>query len=98
MPWLLIVVAGIGAFIFSQSDTEIVQRWAAGTFGFALGAALLLWGVEEQNRGTIRVKRIQLRKTEFPKLFLATLVISRFLPGVFMLGVALWYVFVSRPT
>ena len=93
IPWVLITVAFAAAFAYANVEQGDGQRYAAGLFGAALGAALLLWGISELKQGRIRGKRVHVHRTETPLVFGLLLIGTRIAPGVVMLGAAIWVVF-----
>ena len=93
IPWVLMAVAFAAAFAYAKVEQAAAQRYAAGIFGASLGAALLLWGMEELKQGKIRGKRVYVSRTDAPVIFLLLLVGKRIAPATVMLGAAVWIVF-----
>ena len=93
IPWVLMAVAFAAAFAYTNVEQGSAQRYAAGVFGASVGAALLLWGIEEIKQGKIRGKRVYVSRTDDPAVFLLLLVGKRIAPAVVMLGAAIWIVF-----
>ena len=88
--------AAAAAWVFAHTEAEAAQCYAAGVFGASLGSALLLWGIEELKDGKISGKRVRVRRSTSPLVFLAMVVGMRFFPGFAMLLGAFWYVFLRQ--
>lgn len=91
------VMALLAMFGYLYTEQDTARRHAAGIFGGSLGAALLLWGMEEIKRGRIRGKRVQVQRSDAPVVFLLLLLGKRVAPALLMIGAAIWIVF-SRTT
>lgn len=94
LPYILMAVAFACAVLFVNTEVEPVRRYAAGSFGMALGAALLLWGVDEYRAGQIRGTRIYVHRASHPAVFFLLLAGKRWFPGGIMLLAGFWYAFI----
>ena len=90
---MLIGIAVVAAWVFSNTGVEDMKRYAAGIFGVSLGSSLLLWGLEELRNGRIRGKRVQVHRDNSPVVFFLLIAGMRFFPGLAMLVGAIWYLF-----
>lgn len=86
-------MALIAAFGYTHLEQDNAQNYAAGVFGGSLGAALLLWGIEEIKRGRIRATRVHVRRSDSPTVFLLLVLSKRIAPAIVMLGAAIWVAF-----
>lgn len=86
-------IALAAALGYATLEQDTARRYAAGIFGGSLGAALLLWGIEEIKRGTIRGKRVHVRLSDAPIVFVLLLFGKRIAPAILMIGAAIWLVF-----
>ena len=86
-------VSFAAAVAYMNVEQESAQRYAGGVFGASLGAALLLWGIEELKQGKIRGKRVHVSRHDTPFVFLLLLIGKRFAPATVLLGAAIWITF-----
>ena len=93
VPWLLMAIAVFAAIGYVYLEIDSARRYAAGVFGGALGAALLLWGIDEIKRGRIRAKRVYVSRSDKPTVFLLLVLAKRIVPAIVMLGAAIWLAF-----
>lgn len=91
LPYLLFVAALGAAYAYREAQDPTLKMVTSGFFAVLLGAAGILWGVQELRAGSALIVHRNAFRDDQPIVFWSVILIFRFTIGAVMIAAGLWH-------